>query len=132
MAWHRPDQFRKVISTIGSFTNIMGGHVYPDLIRQSEPKPIRIFLQDGVNDNRGLSPAVATYDPTRDWHAQNIKMVEAPDGEEIRRELHLGHRHPFQQAGRGDHARNAPLALARLSATGRSQRPRQPIVAGSD
>src|ERR1041385_4351720 len=33
VAWHRPDQFRKVISTIGSFTNIRGGHVYPDLIR---------------------------------------------------------------------------------------------------
>ena len=34
VAWHRPDQFRKVVSTIGSFTNIMGGHAYPDLIRQ--------------------------------------------------------------------------------------------------
>ena len=76
VAWHRPDQFRKVISTIGSFTNIMGGHVYPDLIRQSERKPIRIFLQDGVNDNRGLRRG-GSYDPTRDWHAQNIKMVEA-------------------------------------------------------
>jgi enterochelin esterase family protein len=76
VAWHRPDQFRKVISTIGSFTNIMGGHVYPDLIRKSEHKPIRIFLQDGVNDNRGLRRD-GTYDPTRDWHAQNIKMVEA-------------------------------------------------------
>jgi len=76
VAWHRPDQFRKVISTIGSFTNIMGGHVYPDLIRQSERKPIRIFLQDGVNDNRGILRD-GTYDPTRDWHAQNIKMVEA-------------------------------------------------------
>ena len=76
MAWHRPDQFRKVISTIGSFTNIMGGHVYPDLIRQSEPKPIRIFLQDGVNDNRGVRRG-GSYDPNRDWHAQNIKMVEA-------------------------------------------------------
>jgi enterochelin esterase family protein len=75
VAWHRPDQFRKVISTIGSFTNIMGGHVYPYLIRQSEPKPIRIFLQDGVNDNRGLRRG--QYDPTRDWHAQNIKMVQA-------------------------------------------------------
>ncbi|HTO03274.1 MAG TPA: alpha/beta hydrolase-fold protein, partial [Opitutus sp.] len=53
VAWHRPDQFRKVISTIGSFTNIRGGHRYPDLIRQSERKPIRIFLQDGLNDNRG-------------------------------------------------------------------------------
>ena len=70
VAWHRPDQFRKVISTIGSFTNIMGGHVYPDLIRQSECKPIRIFLQDGVNDNRGLRRE-GNYDPTRDWHAEH-------------------------------------------------------------
>jgi len=77
VAWHRPDQFGKVISTIGSFTNILGGHVYPDLIRLSERKPIRIFLQDGVNDNRGLRRGGSAYDPTRDWHAQNIKMLEA-------------------------------------------------------
>jgi enterochelin esterase family protein len=76
VAWHRPDQFRKVVSTIGSFTNIMGGHVYPDLIRRSERKPIRIFLQDGVNDLRGVRKD-GTYDPNRDWHAQNIKMVAA-------------------------------------------------------
>jgi len=79
VAWHRPDQFRKVISTIGSFTNLRGGHVYPELIMKSEAKPIRIFLQDGVNDNRGLrgQGANATYNPTLDWHAQNIKMVNA-------------------------------------------------------
>ena len=80
VAWHRPDQFRKVLSTIGSFTNIRGGHVYPDLIRSSERKPIRIFLQDGVNDNRGLRKRdgeEATYNPERDWHAQNRKMVAA-------------------------------------------------------
>lgn len=76
VAWHRPDQFRKVVSTIGSFTNIMGGHAYPDLIRQGETKPIRIFLQDGVNDNRGLRRD-GGYDPKWDWHAQNIRMVEA-------------------------------------------------------
>jgi enterochelin esterase-like enzyme len=56
VAWQRPDQFHKVISTIGSFTDIRGGHVYPDLIRQSERKPIRIFLQDGLNDLRGPRP----------------------------------------------------------------------------
>jgi len=76
VAWHRPDQFRKVVSTIGSFTNIMGGHAYPDMIRHAEPKPIRIFLQDGLNDNRGLRKG-GTYDPKWDWHAQNRKMVEA-------------------------------------------------------
>ncbi|MBC7368699.1 MAG: esterase family protein [Undibacterium sp.] len=79
VAWHRPTHFSKVLSTIGSFTNIRGGHVYPDLIRTSEKKPIRIFLQDGVNDNRGLrgEGTAATYTADRDWHAQNIKMVAA-------------------------------------------------------
>jgi enterochelin esterase-like enzyme len=50
VAWERPDYFRKVLSFIGSYTNIRGGHVYPAMIRQEEVKPIRIFLQDGAND----------------------------------------------------------------------------------
>ena len=52
VAWERPDSFRKVVSHIGSFTNIQGGHVYPGLIRKSkaEPKPLRVFLQDGSSD----------------------------------------------------------------------------------
>lgn len=50
VAWERPDAFRKVLSHVGSFTNIRGGHVYHALIRKSEPKPIRVFLQDGNAD----------------------------------------------------------------------------------
>src|SRR3569623_1410820 len=76
VAWHRPDQFRKVISTIGSFTNIRGGHQYPDMISEADRKPISIFLQDGLNDNRGRRGR-GGYDPKWDWHAQNRKMVEA-------------------------------------------------------
>ncbi len=49
-AWERPDAFSKVVSYVGSFTNIRGGHVYQALIRKTERKPIRVFLQDGVND----------------------------------------------------------------------------------
>lgn len=50
-AWERPDQFGKVVSHIGSFTNIRGGHVYPALIRAEEkPRPIRVALQDGSGD----------------------------------------------------------------------------------
>ncbi len=52
VAWERPTEFRNVLSMIGSYTNIRGGHVYPDLVKKNEPKPIRIFIQDGVNDNR--------------------------------------------------------------------------------
>lgn len=71
VAWERPNEFRKVISLIGSFTNLRGGHVYPDLVRNHEPKPIRIFLQDGVNDNRNAA------NPKRDWYLQNQAMAAA-------------------------------------------------------
>jgi enterochelin esterase family protein len=50
VAWERPDAFGKVMSHVGSFTNIRGGHVYPSLIRKVEPKPIRVYLQDGSGD----------------------------------------------------------------------------------
>ncbi len=50
VAWERPDSFRKVLSTIGSFTNIRGGNVYPSLIRKTEQKPLRVFLADTSGD----------------------------------------------------------------------------------
>lgn len=50
VAWERPDSFRKVLSHVGSFVNIRGGHNYAALIRKTDAKPIRIFLQDGEND----------------------------------------------------------------------------------
>ena len=80
VAWERPDQFSKVLSHIGSFTNIRGGDRYPGLIRGTDTKmvmqtpattdsakedeptdepatgedpashPLRIYLQDGSND----------------------------------------------------------------------------------
>ena len=49
-AWERPDLFSKVLSHVGSFTNIQGGDVYPGQIRKTERKPIRLWLQDGSND----------------------------------------------------------------------------------
>jgi enterochelin esterase-like enzyme len=49
-AWQRPDAFRKVLSHVGSFTNIRGGHVYPSLLRKTENKPLKVFLQDGSKD----------------------------------------------------------------------------------
>jgi enterochelin esterase family protein len=68
VAWERPDQFRKVLSTIGSFTNIRGGHNYPALIRKTEHKPIRVFLQDGSNDLNNLFG---------DWPLANQGMASA-------------------------------------------------------
>ncbi len=49
-AWERPDAFSRVFSTIGTYVGLRGGHEYSTLIRKYEPKPIRVFLQDGSND----------------------------------------------------------------------------------
>lgn len=50
VAWERPDRFRKVLSWVGSFVDLKGGHAYPSLIRLAERKPLRIYLLDGDND----------------------------------------------------------------------------------
>jgi sugar lactone lactonase YvrE/enterochelin esterase-like enzyme len=50
VAWERPDAFHRAMSFIGSFANLRGGDMYANLIRKMEPKPLRVFLQDGSND----------------------------------------------------------------------------------
>jgi enterochelin esterase-like enzyme len=76
VAWERPDHFRKVLSLIGSFVNLRGGHAYADIIRKSEKKPIRIYLQDGRNDNRGMGRE-GKYNAERDWFLQNVRLLQA-------------------------------------------------------
>lgn len=49
-AWERPEEFSRVFSCIGTYVGLRGGHSYSTLIRKYEPKPIRIFLEDGSND----------------------------------------------------------------------------------
>jgi gluconolactonase len=49
-AWERPEEFSRVFSAIGTYTGLRGADRYDILIRKHEPKPIRIFMQDGSND----------------------------------------------------------------------------------
>ena len=67
-AWERPDMFGKVLSHIGSFTNIRGGDVYPGTIRKTERKPIKVLLQDGSNDLDNLHGH---------WPLANLSMAAA-------------------------------------------------------
>ncbi len=76
VAWERPNEFRKVLSNVGSFTNIRGGQVYADRVAASERKPIRVFLCDGRNDNRGVGRG-GQYDQDRDWFYQNVRLMKA-------------------------------------------------------
>jgi gluconolactonase len=67
-AWERPDAFRRVLSFIGSYTNLRGGDTLIDLVRKVEPKPLRIFLQDGSNDQNIYSG---------NWYLANLALASS-------------------------------------------------------
>jgi len=71
VACFRPNDFRKVITFVGSYTDIRGEYIYPELVAESERKPFRIFLQDGRNDNRRPDNL------KRDWFYQNVRLKDA-------------------------------------------------------
>ena len=67
-AWERPDAFSRVFSAIGTFVGLRGGNEYPTLLRKYEPKAIRVFQQDGTNDNNHYGG---------DWWMANQEMERA-------------------------------------------------------
>ena len=71
VAWFFPNDFQKVITMVGSFTSIRGEYIYPELVAASDRKPIRIFMQDGRNDNRRPG------NPNGDWFYQNVRLMQA-------------------------------------------------------
>lgn len=56
VAWEKPELFGRVLSSIGSFTNIRGGYEYPALVRKTKgaPKGIRVWMQEGESDVNNL------------------------------------------------------------------------------
>jgi gluconolactonase len=68
-AWHRPDLFTRVFSAIGTYVGMRGGDQYPVLVRKTEPKPIRVYLQGNKND---------TWNPLfGNWFTANTDMEAA-------------------------------------------------------
>ena len=67
-AWERPDAFRRVLSTIGTYVGLRGANRFPVLIRKTEPKHLRVFLQDGSKD-------LNIY--AGDWYVANQDMLSA-------------------------------------------------------
>jgi len=79
-AWNRPDHFRRVITWIGSFGNFRGADRLPGLIRRSEPRPIRVFMQTGRQD-------LVNY--AGSWYLENPRMAAALEfaGNDVKIEL---------------------------------------------
>jgi gluconolactonase len=70
-AWNRPDAFHRVFSAIGTYVGMRGGEQYYVLLRKTEPKPIRIFMQDGVHDEWDGGPEMG------DWWMSNQTLNRA-------------------------------------------------------
>ncbi len=68
VAWERPDAFRRVFSAIGTYVGMRGGETYSILVRKTEPKPLRIFMQDGMHDEWMGGPEMG------DWWMSNRTM----------------------------------------------------------
>jgi gluconolactonase len=75
-AWNRPDYFHRVLSFIGTFVAMKGADALPALIRKTEPKPIRVFLQDGVKDHIVPAEPYGTF-YAGSWPINNRVMFEA-------------------------------------------------------
>ncbi|HVU33207.1 MAG TPA: alpha/beta hydrolase-fold protein [Opitutaceae bacterium] len=71
LGWERPDAFRRIFSAIGTFVGMRGGDQLPVLVRKTEPKPLRIFLQDGSHDEWMNGPEMG------DWWLGNQSMLSA-------------------------------------------------------
>ncbi len=75
-AWNRPDQFHRVLSFIGTYVSMKGADQLPALVRKTEPKPIRIFMQDGTNDHIVSGQPYGTSF-AGSWPINNQVMYEA-------------------------------------------------------
>jgi len=71
VAWERPDAFHRVFIAIGTFVGMRGGEEYYVQVRKTEPKPLRIFMEDGMNDEWGGGPEIG------DWWMSNQTMNRA-------------------------------------------------------
>ncbi len=71
VAWEYPDAFRRVFSAIGTYVGMRGGEQYYVLVRKTEPKPLRIFMEDGVHDEWPGGPEMG------DWWMSNLTMNRA-------------------------------------------------------
>ena len=75
-AWNRPDLFRRVLSFIGTYVHMRGADSFPGMIRLTEPKPIRVFLEAGKNDHLAPGHPFGTF-YAGSWPINNQLMLEA-------------------------------------------------------
>jgi enterochelin esterase-like enzyme len=75
-AWNRPDQFHRVLSFIGTYVSMKGADALPALVRKTEPKPIRIWMQDGTQDHI-VAPEPFGSSAFGSWPINNQVMHEA-------------------------------------------------------
>ena len=88
-AWHRPDQFRRVLSLIGTYVAMKGADTLPEIVRKTEAKPLRIWMQDGANDHITPTEPYGTF-YAGTWPRANQSLYDALQFEGYDAELTIG------------------------------------------
>ena len=119
VAWERPNHFRKVLSIVGSFVNLRGGHAYADLVRNA-PEEAAARVPAGRSQRqsrpaRGTRRSAAHLRPHSRLVLPERETDAGADRKGLRAQLHLGHRPARPEAGRRDLPGDDALALARPS-----------------
>ena len=90
MGWQRPDQFHRILSHSGSYTNIRGGNKYPEMIKATPAKPLRVYLNVGTKDLGG-------------WHQANVAMAAALAAQK--------YHHKYVTINNGTHNQSFPASI---------------------
>ena len=117
VAWERPDHFRKVLSNVGSFVNLRGGHVYPEKVLAAEKKPIRVYLVRRP-ERQPRPPQGPVRRETR-LVLPEREADEGPHAKGLRRELRVGDEQPRAKVRRRDPAGDDAVAVAGRSSINR-------------
>jgi gluconolactonase len=98
-AWTRPDVFRRVVSFVGTYLAMRGGDTLSALVRKSEARPLRVWLQSGEWDHRSPDHPYGTF-YAGSWPLASILLYEALQFSGY--DVHLDHgggEHDLHQAG---------------------------------
>ena len=122
VAWERPDEFRKVLSIVGSFVNLRGGHAYPEHRRARATRSRSAFSCRTAATTIAALRANGEYDQTRDWFFQNVRLMKALTEKGYDVNYTWGMNKHGQKMGGRDYARHDALAVARPAGFGRPAR----------
>jgi hypothetical protein len=110
VAWMRPERFRRVLTFVAAFPQVRGGNRYPELIRDTPMKPLRVFMQAATRDLYWNEPEYNFFSANLRRRGARGTRLRTPPGSRRRRPQPVSRgRGPSRRAPLGSGARRTRL-----------------------